>query len=211
MDYRPQNPEYPPQHQQQYPPQYQQQYPPQYPSQYQQQYPPQYQQQYPSQYQQPQWPQGQQWASQERLIPTSEKKWSTAFLLFYFLGLWGVHRFYAGKIGTGILQLLTFGGFGIWLLVDYILLISGDFTDSNGQPLYRKPIVGGDKSWVVAAFLCAFLGSLGIHRFYTGKIGTGILQLFTFGGFGIWTLIDAILILMGEFRDSNGMLLNRPK
>jgi TM2 domain-containing protein len=97
------------------------------------------------------------------------------------------------------------------LLVDYILLISGDFTDSNGQALYRKPIVGGDRNWIAAAFLCAFLGSWGVHRFYTGKIGTGILQLLTFGGFGIWSLVDYILILMGEFRDSNGMLLNRQK
>jgi len=122
-----------------------------------------------------------------------------------------VHRFYAGKIGTGILQLLTFGGFGIWLLIDYILLISGDFTDSNGLMLYRKPIPGGDKSWIATAFLCAFLGSWGVHRFYTGKVGTGILQLFTFGGFGIWVLVDYILILMGEFRDSNGLLLKRPR
>jgi TM2 domain len=88
-------------------------------------------------YQQSQWQQGQQWAPQGKIIPTSEKKWSTAFILFIFLGALGVHRFYAGKIGTGILQLLTGGGFGIWLLIDYIVLFTGNFKDSNGMLLSR--------------------------------------------------------------------------
>jgi TM2 domain-containing membrane protein YozV len=193
--------QYPQQHQQQ---QYQQQ---QYSQQYQQQYQPPYQQQY----QQPQWQQEQQWGSQEKLTSVSEKQWLTAFLLFIFLGPLGIHRFYVGKIGTGILQMLTFGGFGIWTLVDYILLITGDFKDSNGQVLYRKTIRGGDKSWVTTILLCYFLGPLGIHRFYVGKIGTGILQMLTFGGFGIWTLVDYILLLTGDFKDSNGMPLDRPK
>ena len=147
------------------------------------------------------------------LAPRSDKQWSVALILFIFLGYLGVHRFYAGKIGTGLLILFTGGGFfGIWLLIDMILLITGDFKDSNGIPLYRPPIVGGDKSWVATVFLCIFLGEFGIHRFYAGKIGTGLLILFTGGGFfGIWPLIDLIIILTGGFRDSNGLLLSRPK
>ncbi len=65
----------------------------------------------------------------------SEKSWITTLLLCLFLGGLGVHRFYAGKIGTGILQLITVGGCGIWTLVDLIMIITGSFTDKDGNPI----------------------------------------------------------------------------
>lgn len=60
------------------------------------------------------------------------------------------------------------------------------------------------KSKIVALILCFFLGGLGIHRFYVGKVGTGILYIFTLGFFGIGVLLDFILILVGSFRDKAG-------
>ncbi|WP_328339710.1 TM2 domain-containing protein [Micromonospora sp. NBC_00421] len=63
------------------------------------------------------------------------------------------------------------------------------------------------KSWVVALLLCFFVGVLGAHRFYTGKVGTGVLQLITLGGLGIWAFIDLIMILVGAFRDKQGQPL----
>jgi len=60
------------------------------------------------------------------------------------------------------------------------------------------------KSRLVALLLCFFLGPLGVHRFYVGKIGTGILMLVTLGIFGIWVIIDLIFIAAGSFKDSQG-------
>jgi TM2 domain-containing membrane protein YozV len=58
------------------------------------------------------------------------------------------------------------------------------------------------KSRLVAVLLCFFLGVFGAHRFYVGKIGTGILQILTLGGIGIWALIDLIMVTLGSFRDA---------
>jgi TM2 domain-containing membrane protein YozV len=68
---------------------------------------------------------------------TGQKSWIAALLLSFFLGALGVHRFYVGKIGTGILMLLTIGGFGVWALIDFIMIAVGKFTDKQGQPLAR--------------------------------------------------------------------------
>ena len=65
----------------------------------------------------------------------SEKGFVPMILLCFCLGGLGVHRFYAGKVGTGILMLLTFGGFGIWTIVDFIMIVTGNFTDSDGRPV----------------------------------------------------------------------------
>ncbi len=65
------------------------------------------------------------------------------------------------------------------------------------------------KSRLVALLLCFFFGCLGIHRFYAGKVGTGLLQLFTFGGLGIWALIDLIIIAVGSFHDKEGRTMFR--
>ncbi len=69
----------------------------------------------------------------------------------------------------------------------------------------RDPQAGfSSKSFVATLLLCFFFGTFGIHRFYVGKIGTGILQLITLGGLGIWTLIDFIIIIIGKFKDKSG-------
>ena len=62
----------------------------------------------------------------------SEKSGIACLLFLLLLNPWGIHRMYVGKVGTGILFLLTLGGFGIWWLIDLILLIAGGFTDVDG-------------------------------------------------------------------------------
>lgn len=63
------------------------------------------------------------------------------------------------------------------------------------------------KSKMVALLLCIFLGGLGIHRFYVGKIGTGIIWLLTGGCFGIDYIVDIVMIATGKFTDKAGNAL----
>jgi hypothetical protein len=90
-----------------------------------------------------------------------------------------------------------------------------------GQPMPGQPMPGmmapvgyaggggkSDKQKIVAALLCWFLGALGVHRFYLGHTGIGIMQLFTLGGCGIWTIIDFIMILAGGVKDVQGRELS---
>ena len=65
-----------------------------------------------------------------------------------------------------------------------------------------------DKKKIISALLCFFLGFFGVHRFYAGKVGTGILQLLTLGGLGLWVTIDFIMILCGSFKDKNGLTIS---
>ncbi len=58
-----------------------------------------------------------------------------AFIVCFFFGVFGIHRFIYGKIGTGLLMLITLGGFGIWWLIDLIRIGIGHFTDSQGNHL----------------------------------------------------------------------------
>jgi len=66
------------------------------------------------------------------------KDWLTALLLCFFLGVFGIHRFYTGHTVIGVVQLLTLGGCGIWALVDFIMIIVGSFKDANGRILVKK-------------------------------------------------------------------------
>jgi TM2 domain-containing membrane protein YozV len=67
---------------------------------------------------------------------TSEKKRIVVLVLCCLLGMIGVHRFYVGKIVTGILQIVTIGGFfGIWPFIDFIMILCGVFTDKEGKPI----------------------------------------------------------------------------
>jgi TM2 domain-containing membrane protein YozV len=87
--------------------------------------------------------------------------------------------------------------------------ISAHACPGCGAPKRNQAVSGTHKRILPAALLCFFLGCFGVHRFYVGKIGTGILQLVTLGGLGIWALIDFIMIVVGAFRDADGQVLDQ--
>lgn len=78
--------------------------------------------------------------------------------------------------------------------------VNVNVTQQNETPQYMASY----KSRLAALILCAIVGVLGVHRFYAGKIGTGILWLCTGGFFGIGYIVDIILIATGSFTDSHG-------
>ena len=89
-------------------------------------------------------------------------------------------------------------------------VISQEEFDAEKDKLLKKSSPSeNDSQWVVTLLLAFLLGVIGAHRFYVGKTGTGILMLFTFGGLGIWLLIDLILIITGQFTNKAGEKIAR--
>ena len=113
-----------------------------------------------------------------------------AYILWFF-GFLGCHRFYLGKPKTGTLYFFTFGLFGVGWIID-IFLIPSMVKETKFE--YYPGEVDYSVSWICLSFF----GVIGIHRFYMGKLLTGLLFLLTGGLFGfgyiydLWTLNEQI-------------------
>jgi len=67
-----------------------------------------------------------------------QQKWLTTLLLCWFLGVFGVHRFYTGHTMIGFIQLITLGGCGVWVIIDLVMIIMGKFVDADGNPIVNS-------------------------------------------------------------------------
>jgi TM2 domain-containing membrane protein YozV len=111
--------------------------------------------------------------------------------VLWIVGFLGSHRFYFGRPVSGTIYLFTLGLLGIGWLIDLVLM---PMLEEKADRRY----VAGEKNYTVAWILLCFTGFLGLHRFYMGKIVTGLIYLFTLGLFGIgiiydfWTLNDQV-------------------
>ncbi len=103
--------------------------------------------------------------------------------ILWIFGFTGSHRFYFGRPVTGTIWLFTLGLFGIGWLID-LLLIPGMARTAS------RTYQAGRYDYTIAWILLTFLGVLGIHRFYLGKIVTGLLYLLTGGVFGVGVVYD---------------------
>lgn len=115
--------------------------------------------------------------------------------ILWLVGFSGAHRFYYGRQLTGIIWLFTCGLFLIGWIVDLFLI---PWMDRSADRRY----VAGPIDYSVAWLLLTFLGVLGLHRFYLGKWGTGLIYLLTFGLFGIGIIYD-FLTLNSQISERN--------
>lgn len=110
------------------------------------------------------------------------------------------------------LFLSVFAFFAISLSAMYASFPVQQQTTSNTTEVVEKQkselsspaAAAGDKSQIIALVLALLVGGIGIHRFYLGYIWQGVVQLLTFGGCGIWMLIDIVRILTGDLQPKDG-------
>jgi TM2 domain-containing membrane protein YozV/two-component sensor histidine kinase len=141
-----------------------------------------------------------------------------------------VGRFRTGALQAGLflLSIIT-GGLPffllpliMWVVLDVAWILSRDFRDSKGRRIMRRdaddkrsysatqmadrrrdPSVS-KSSRGIALLLAIVLGILGAHRFYVGRVGTGLAMLFTLGGLGVWWIVDIVMVATGQLKDMDG-------
>lgn len=110
------------------------------------------------------------------------------------------------KCGKQVENLNSYGGNG-----NGPIIINNNNNNNNNNFMGGYNSVVSPKSWLVTLLLCLFVAVFGIHRFYAGKIGTGIIMILLCwtGISAIWALVDLIMIILSKFKDGQGLLIQR--
>jgi len=143
-------------------------------------------------------------------IGISPKSRLITTLLAWFLGMLGVHRFYLGKIGTGIAMIFTLGGLGIWYLVDFIMAVTGTMTDTEGKLIKNWNPSGSEQKTplpMTAGILSIIAGALSLISGITTAAmvtirTTDVLAtdiLFGLGLAGIPSIVFGIIAIVGGY------------
>ena len=103
--------------------------------------------------------------------------------VLWIFGFLGAHRFYFGRPVSGTIYLFTLGLLGIGWIIDLFLM---PMLERSADRRY----VEGEVNFTIGWVLLTFLGIIGLHRFYMGKIGTGIIYLLSFGLLFIGVIYD---------------------
>ena len=135
--------------------------------------------------------------SQAAVPPVADTHLKSIGYILWIFGFTGAHRFYYGKTISGTLWFFTGGLLGIGWLID-LFLIPG--MDRKASYRFRPGPIDYNLAWI----LLTFLGWAGFHRFYMGKIVTGVIYLCTVGLFGLGILFD-LLTLNDQVSERNGM------
>ena len=125
--------------------------------------------------------------------------------VLWIFGFTGSHRFYYGRQITGIIWFFTLGLVGIGWLIDLFLIPS---MDRNADLKFKAGPYDYSLAWILQTF--PLFGLIGLHRFYLGKWGTGILFLLTAGVFGIGWIYD-FLTLNAQIDERNRQALSVAK
>ena len=103
-------------------------------------------------------------------VVNKQRHFLAVFFLSFFWGVFGVDRFYLGKIWTGLIKLLTFGGFGLWAVIDLTLIMSGSMRDKQGNEMLEAKRYKKFAAVTVFLFglaICVFLILTGLSVMYT--------------------------------------------